>query len=107
MNTAIDHQQQSYGMDKKKKTLQARLAAEMENPTDEGVEDLYLHTLAAISGKSAGSLRRSRDRHRKAGCTQPASQVGAALGMPSMWNLIGSMIPYPTAKAPNPLTHHE
>ena len=86
----------------KKKTLRARLTAEMEKPTDEGVEDLYLHTLAAVSGKSADSLRKNRDRHRKAGCTEPASQVGAALGMPSMWNLIGSIIPYPTAKNPKP-----
>lgn len=85
-------------MDKTKlDILQSSIAAEMDDSTRDGVEDLYFHTIAALTGKEFEDLWRRFNVLYEAGnmCeTETVNQVGAELGFPPFWDLIGTVLTF-------------
>ena len=77
--------------------LQSSIAAEMDDPTCDGVENLYFHAIAALTGKSYDDLWDRYNRLYETGnmCeTETVNRVGAELGFPPFWDLIGTVLTF-------------
>lgn len=83
-------------MDKTKlDILQSSIATEMDDSTCDGVENLYFHAIAALTGKSYDDLWDRYNRLYEAGVsseTETVNRVGAELGFPPFWDLIGTVL---------------
>lgn len=85
-------------MDKTKlDILQSSIATEMDDSTCDGVENLYFHAIAALTGKSYDDLWDRYNRLYEATTsaeTDTVSRVGEELGFPPMWDLVGAVLAF-------------
>lgn len=82
---------------KKQDILQSSIATEMDDFTCDGVENLYFHAIAALTGKPYDDLWDRYNRLYEAGLsseTETVNRVGAELGFPPMWDLIGAVLAF-------------
>ena len=85
-------------MDNKKlDILQSSIATDMDDFTCDGVENLYFHAIAALTGKPYDDLWDRYNRLYEATTsaeTETVSRVGEELGFPPMWDLVGAVLAF-------------
>lgn len=85
-------------MDKTKlDVLQSSIATEMDDSTCDGVESLYFHVIEALTDKSYDDLWSRYNELYELGVsceTDTVNRVGAELGFPPFWDLVGAVLAF-------------